>query len=328
MSFFAVLCGSGKSETLDQSRSKSTQPVGDTTPRSQASSSPSPATSMTKQHEIKASVITQKPPTNGNNSNSSKPDTKSVTSHGSSNQGSTTRSVHIDIIKDTDSDFDDSIHNNRLVGSGKFKPVESPPSTKGANGTRPSKQSQNVLSSIRSDDTDTSGTNYRQYNSLNSIKIEWSELEIRTNNPKEAIIGHGSFGTVIRAYWKPKGGIAKLMEKNLISSVDTAKNDEIVVAVKVFTRSLVGASDYNPTKLYQQACEEVALIRQAGERMLDSSRIIHAYGATKGPLTPEMCRVFRIQEGEDGVGVIMRCVSYSVYNVYHVYTLYMTSLKP
>ena len=310
MSFFAVLCGSGKSETLDQSRSKSTQPVGDTTPRSQASASPSPANSMTKQHEIKTSVITQKQPTNGNNPNYSKPDTKSVTSHGSSNQGSTTtRSVNIE-IKDTDSDFDDSIHNNRLVGSGKFKPVESPPKS-GTNGI-PSRQSQNILSSIRSDDTDTSGTNYRQYNSLASVKIEWSELEIRTNNPKEAIIGHGSFGTVIRAYWKPKGGIAKLLEKNIISSVDTAKNDEIVVAVKVFTRSLVGASDYNPTKLYQQACEEVALIRQAGERMLDSSRIIHAYGATKGPLTPEMCRVFRIQEGEDGVGVIMRYVYYCV----------------
>ena len=95
-------------------------------------------------------------------------------------------------------------------------------------------------------------------------------------------------------------------KKSMIALEGESMDDGIFVAVKVLTRSIAGGGDFNISKLYQQACEEVALIRNAEERMSDISCIVHPFGVSNGPLTSEMCRVFRMQDGEEGIGITMR----------------------
>lgn len=171
-----------------------------------------------------------------------------------------------------------------------------------------------LMKSRNSDETPSSYAGKR-YTSLGQIKIDWADIEVRTSNAKEAVLGYGSYGTVVKAYWNPKprsGSIYRLSPKDTRQLEDGVDNNEaILVAVKVLTRSLAGSNeDFNISTLYQQACEEVSLIRQAEDRMIDTSRIVHSFGVAKGPLTPEMCRVFRIQEGEEGIGIVMRYMLY------------------
>lgn len=142
------------------------------------------------------------------------------------------------------------------------------------------------------------------YDSVNQPKADWNDIELRCENAKQAILGYGSFGTVIKAYWKHPSHF-KLNHEDCYKD-ETCRDGEIVVAIKLFTRGLTGPEDLNITKLYQQACDEVNLVKSAEQRMFDTSRIVQAFGIAKGPLTAEMCRVFRVQEGEESIGILMR----------------------
>lgn len=121
-------------------------------------------------------------------------------------------------------------------------------------------------------------------------KIEWIELAVNVAKGKDSIIGEGSFGTVVKAVFKPNGTKLK-----------------IEVAVKVLTKSLANVrSDAEFQKIVSKAIKEVDIIRRAEKKMIYKDCVIRTYGVTQGPLPKEVTNLFKLKAGEDGVGIIMR----------------------
>ena len=121
-------------------------------------------------------------------------------------------------------------------------------------------------------------------------KIEWVELAVNVTKGKDSIIGEGSFGTVVKAVFKPAGTKLK-----------------IEVAVKVLTKSLANVrSDAEFQKIVSKAIKEVDIIRRAEKKMIYKDCVIRTYGVTQGPLPKEITNLFKLKPGEDGVGIIMR----------------------
>ena len=123
--------------------------------------------------------------------------------------------------------------------------------------------------------------------------IPWSELFVTAKTPEEAVIGHGSFGTVIRGVYRPN------------QSPDT----EIDVAVKVMTKALAGvSSDEDFELLCDKAIKEVELIQVAAHRMVFTDCIVAAYGVCRGalPQSQSLNDLFQMPPGELSVGIVMR----------------------
>jgi serine/threonine protein kinase len=120
-------------------------------------------------------------------------------------------------------------------------------------------------------------------------KILWTDLEVNASKGKDAVIGDGSFGTVVRAVYR----------------VDS--NSKLEVAVKVLTRSLANVrTDAEFEKICSKAMKEVDIIRKAEERMIFKDCVIRTYGVAQGKLPVELTSLFKIRRGEDGVGIVMR----------------------
>lgn len=121
----------------------------------------------------------------------------------------------------------------------------------------------------------------------------WNSLFVTAKTPEEAIIGHGSFGTVIRAIYRPND--------------DSGNIKDIDVAVKVMTKALAGvSSDEDFELLCDKAIKEVELIQIAARRMVFSDCIVTAYGVCRGALPESLNDLFQLPPGELSVGIVMR----------------------
>ena len=167
---------------------------------------------------------------------------------------------------------------------------------------------ESLTSSIMSDDysVDSFSISYNNditYNSINLRKIYWNELEIDPENINNAIIGHGTFGNVFKARWRPKGQLSKL-STNALEDEDIANG--IIVAVKILSQSVASDENMTISNIYKDACKEVKLIRSAEERMLDMSYVVHPFGISLGTLPGNLSRAFCVPPDEKCVGITMR----------------------
>jgi serine/threonine protein kinase len=127
-------------------------------------------------------------------------------------------------------------------------------------------------------------------------RISWSDIKINETFANAAIIGHGSFGIVIKAHWNP----------HLINPDAEIKTD-IPVAIKVMTKSLAnGIQDVDLHSILKRACDEVTLVADAESKIGSSRNIIKMYGVAVGSLPNSLTELFRLQPNEEGVGIVMR----------------------
>ena len=75
----------------------------------------------------------------------------------------------------------------------------------------------------------------------------------------------------------------------------------------MLTKSLSNVkSDAEFQKICSKALKEVEIIRRAEERMIYKDCVIRTFGVAKGTLPSEVTTLFKIRQGEEGVGIIMR----------------------
>jgi serine/threonine protein kinase len=121
-------------------------------------------------------------------------------------------------------------------------------------------------------------------------QIQWSDLYINASTPNiSPIIGHGEFGTVVKAIY------------NNHSGVNTTTHE---VAVKVLTKSSVSSGSFE--EMCAKAVEEVELVIEAAKKMVYADCIIKAYGVARGPIPGSLAQIFGVRANEEGVGIIMR----------------------
>jgi hypothetical protein len=134
------------------------------------------------------------------------------------------------------------------------------------------------------------GTIAKVMNLKNVTQLKWSDLYLNTEYANLAIIGFGSFGTVVKA--------------NLVSSKD-AKDSE--VAVKLLTRSsasLISGMDFE--KICQRAYREVQLMTYAQAQVMRKDCMVNVYGIASGSLPASLTSLFHLETGELGVGIVMK----------------------
>ena len=123
------------------------------------------------------------------------------------------------------------------------------------------------------------------------LSIPWSSLQF--TSAADDLIGQGAFGRVYKATWLPNA-------PKLIGSQP--------VAVKVMT--MTGASsmgrDYATER--RRALEEAERIVMMGKRGSQVLRdlTIQVYGCADGILPPEHTAMFRLRDGEEAIGMVMR----------------------
>lgn len=123
--------------------------------------------------------------------------------------------------------------------------------------------------------------------------IDWNDIYIK-KDAEEALLGKGSFGTVVRAVWEVK-------------RYDGSIIDEVDVAVKVLTKSSSQAqTDAEYQEIIQRAINEVVLLKEAEKSIGSSENIVRAYGVAKGILPHDLTTLFNIIEDDEGVGIVMR----------------------
>jgi serine/threonine protein kinase len=124
--------------------------------------------------------------------------------------------------------------------------------------------------------------------------IKWSDIQVKTATAEEAILGTGSFGTVIRASW-------------IFRRLDGSMIQEVEVAVKVLTRSSSNtSSDEEYYDIINRAVGEVVLLQNAERTIGSADRIVRAYGVAKGILPRDLTTLFNILDDDEGVGIVMR----------------------
>ncbi len=124
------------------------------------------------------------------------------------------------------------------------------------------------------------------------LKLEWSRIYLASETVNEAILGNGSFGTVVRAKFSFGSGVTSLSDAD--------------VAVKVLTRSsakLAGGLDFKD--ICVKAYKEVELMAHAESRMVAKDSMIHVYGVVEGILPPALTAMFHLEKGEPGIGIVM-----------------------
>ena len=123
------------------------------------------------------------------------------------------------------------------------------------------------------------------------LSIPWSSLQF--TSAADDLIGQGAFGRVYKATWLPNA-------PKLIGSQP--------VAVKVMT--MTGASsmgrDYATER--GRALEEAERIVLMGKRGTQVLRdlTIQVYGCADGILPPDVTAMFRLRDGEEAIGIVMR----------------------
>eukprot|EP01038_Epipyxis_sp_PR26KG_P010118 gene10118-13600_t len=125
--------------------------------------------------------------------------------------------------------------------------------------------------------------------SVSGLKqIQWSELQLTLRNGRPINLGQGSYGIVVKANWhRPKA-------------------HPVLVAVKVITRSLSHSNDDSFEKLCSQAKQEAEICYNAEKQMINKENIVLVYGYAFGKLPEGICNSFRLQQNEEGVGIVMR----------------------
>eukprot|EP01038_Epipyxis_sp_PR26KG_P018391 gene18391-25914_t len=120
-------------------------------------------------------------------------------------------------------------------------------------------------------------------------QIQWNELQMSLRNGLPIKLGHGSYGIVVRAEWLQSRG------------------HPVPVAVKVITRSHSNRSnDDSFEKLCSQAKQEAEMCYNAEKQMINRENIVLVYGYAVGKLPERICNLLRLQQNEEGVGIVMR----------------------
>ena len=120
---------------------------------------------------------------------------------------------------------------------------------------------------------------------LNPVKpIDWVELKIDSGKP----IGQGSFGHVFRGKWRQRQGL-------------------IDVAVKVLSRAVADAKDFDYDDMLIKGKEEAELVHSVSARSpWFADCITFVYGFAEGGLPPSLLKPFRGSAGDEAFGIVMR----------------------
>ena len=123
-----------------------------------------------------------------------------------------------------------------------------------------------------------------------AMKLDWTMLSLTERNVNDAVLGMGSFGTVIKAHFRNADG-----------SID------VDVAVKVLTRSSAKlASTLDFEGICNKTFREVEVMAKAESQMVVKDSITHVYGMIQGELPAFMTSMFRMHDNEYGIGIVMR----------------------
>lgn len=137
--------------------------------------------------------------------------------------------------------------------------------------------------------------------------VEWQNLSIEENKKAEdAVIGHGSFGVVIRARLLQQG-IEVRIDENTLETTEVSIKQHTDVAVKVLTRaqnSLVTEKEFQ--KMCDKAFQEVHVLQEAESRMLYRDCIIRTFGIARGQLPDHITSILGMRSGVEGVGIVMK----------------------
>ena len=154
---------------------------------------------------------------------------------------------------------------------------------------------------------------YKKSSRLNSvIDISWRDLTLFSGAGQKIILGHGSFGTVIKAVWKGRYKVVFDSFSCCFYSVDVLTFLLHCVPSKVAVKVFKSVETLHPRDSYAEAClaaETEARISDLAEQGVDSRDLmLKVYGIAKGPI-PEhlnMLSMLSSFEGNMCVGLVMR----------------------
>ena len=123
------------------------------------------------------------------------------------------------------------------------------------------------------------------------LSIPWISLQF--NSAADDLIGQGAFGRVYKAIWLPNA-------PKLVGSQP--------VAVKVMTMSGAATMGRDYATERGRALEEAERIVLMGIRGTQVLRdlTIQVYGCADGILPPDVTAMFRLRDGEEAIGIVMR----------------------
>ena len=132
------------------------------------------------------------------------------------------------------------------------------------------------------------------------LSINWKDVYLMSKDSREATIGKGSFGIVVKARWVPKtpaGGMGMAQE----------------VAIKVFSNGLVQSVNFET--LAAKVVKEAKIMKHA-ERNLVSDCYVKVYGIAHGTLPRNLAAAFGVNDGIKAIGLVMRYESGGDLNSY------------
>ena len=136
--------------------------------------------------------------------------------------------------------------------------------------------------------------------------VEWANLTVEADTAEDAVIGHGSFGVVIRGRLMQQGTEVRIDEQTL-EKTEVFVQQKTDVAVKVLTRaqnSLVSDKEFQ--KMCDKAFQEVHVLQEAESRMLYRDCIIRTFGIARGQLPDHITSLLGMRSGVEGVGIVMK----------------------
>lgn len=137
--------------------------------------------------------------------------------------------------------------------------------------------------------------------------VEWQNLTIEPDkSADQVVIGHGSFGVVIRARLMQQG-IEIRTDEQTLEKTEVPVQQNADVAVKVLTRSQNNLiSDKEFQKMCDKAFQEVHVLQEAESRMLYRDCIIRTFGIARGQLPDHLTSLLGMRAGVEGVGIVMK----------------------
>lgn len=135
--------------------------------------------------------------------------------------------------------------------------------------------------------------------------LNWEEFSTYSGNSIESrsqrasmVLGHGSFGTVIRAVWTP-----------LHSRRCSIHGQKVDVAVKILTRSFMPTSSDHGAASFEckrrRAHKEAAVMMLVGSQN-QSDCFVMSYGVVAGELPANFSELLHVPMGEPSIGIVMR----------------------
>jgi serine/threonine protein kinase len=156
-------------------------------------------------------------------------------------------------------------------------------------------------------------TNSLKNNTDHIVAINWNEIIIKNSNfntnsskinsisnsnndnqsnKSNVLLGQGSFGAVIKAYYKPN-------HLNMSSEKE--------VAIKVFAKSAIDyTNEFNYDQIKKDAWKEANILINIWRNVENKNSIVRVYGIVEGQMPSSLTSLFHLQNDEEGVGIVMR----------------------